>query len=56
MERMTQWLLRCVALVAMAIAIGALSGCASTGADGASAPTRDNQNDQRDPFDNGFSA
>jgi len=45
MRHMTQWWARCVVLVATAFALGALNGCASTGADGGSEPKREKGND-----------
>ena len=53
----THCLLRGVVLVTSALALGALNGCASTGADGASEPTQEQRQDRRDdPFYVPFSA
>jgi hypothetical protein len=42
---MTQWLPRFAVIVAIAFALGALNGCASTGADGGAEPKREKSND-----------
>jgi len=45
MAAVTQWWARCVVLAALAFALGALNGCASTGADSGSEQKREKSND-----------
>ncbi len=45
MGHMTQWLPRFAVIVAIAFALGALNGCASTGADGGAEPKHKKGND-----------